>query len=262
MAAHPDVLVVGGGAIGCAIALRLAQRAATVTLIERGVPGAAATSAAAGMLSPLGELRHAPPLARLGLASLAMWPAFADELTASTGIDVEFRRPGTLHVALSARDDAMLDDVLTAGIEHGAGVLSGDEARQLEPALSTAVRRAVLSPRDACVDNRRLGHALWHAAQDAGVHVRAGARVTELLVDASSSRVRGVRLDDGSTIEAHTIVIAAGAWSGMIRGLPAHRPVRPVRGEMFSVSAGAALSSDTTGQQSIVGGAGGWSGRE
>ncbi len=227
-------IIVGGGAIGCAIAWRLAQRGWSITVLERGVPGTAATAAAAGMLSPLGELRHAPALAELGVASLAAWPGFADALRAATGIDVELRPGGTLHIALREADDAALEDVHLSS-RGSADALTGDEARALEPALSPAVRSAVLVHGDASVDNRRLGHALWHAAQGSGAVVRPGTEAAGLLIDAAAARVRGVRLHDGEELTAPVVVIAAGAWSARFAPAATRPPVFPVRGEMSSV---------------------------
>jgi len=255
-----DVIVAGGGAIGCAIAWRLAQRGSSVTVVERGVPGTGATAAAAGMLSPLGELRHAPALAALGFASLSLWPAFAEELHERTGIDVELRRSATLHVSLGKADDAALDEVLEAargaGVEDmagdaargvGAEDMTGDAARACEPALAPSVRRAVLVTGDMRVDSRRLGHALWHAAQQDGVVFRPGVSVRRVVHDYAKARIRGVRLDDGTELLAETTVIAAGAWSGGIEGLPGRRPVFPVRGEMFAVGPAGAATMDATG---------------
>lgn len=245
-----DVIVVGGGAIGCAVAWRLAQRGSSVTVVERGVPGTAATAAAAGMLSPLGELRHAPPLEALGVASLAMWPSFAGELHERTGIEIELRVAGTLHVSLGDADDAALDGVLEAAQGRGVEAMTGDAARACEPALSPAVRRAVLVTGDMRVDNRRLGHALWHAAQQDGVVFRTGVRVRRVVHDYAKARIRGVRLDDGTELLAATTVIAAGAWSAGIEGIPAQRPVFPVRGEMFAVGpTSSAASGGVSGPQ-------------
>src|SRR5204863_2950513 len=85
-----DVAIVGGGVMGCAIALRLAQRALRVTVIERGIPGAEASSAAAGILGPQWEAEAIGPLLDLGLRSRALYPSFAVELRELAGIDVAY----------------------------------------------------------------------------------------------------------------------------------------------------------------------------
>src|SRR4051812_37321000 len=98
-----DVAVIGGGIMGCAVALRLCQRGLGVTVIERGIPGAEASSAAAGILGPQMEAEGPGPLLELGLKSRALYPALAAELRDATGIDVGFDQSGVLAAAV---DDA------------------------------------------------------------------------------------------------------------------------------------------------------------
>src|SRR5688572_24281898 len=100
---NADVIVVGGGAIGLACARAVAAEGRSVVLLERGRTGAEATHAAGGMLSPLGESAGPGAGLRLGLESLALWPAYAAALTAASGVDVDLRLDGKLLLAL---DDA------------------------------------------------------------------------------------------------------------------------------------------------------------
>src|SRR4051812_44154649 len=97
----PDVIVIGAGVIGTSIALALARRGASVILLDRGAPGAEASSAAAGVIGVQYELLDDGPLARLCLASLDRFPSWVDDLTAQTGLDVGYRRSGGLYVALT-----------------------------------------------------------------------------------------------------------------------------------------------------------------
>jgi glycine oxidase len=229
----PDVLVIGGGVIGCSVAWGAAVRGFRVTVIERGTPGAAATSAAAGMLSPLGETDIGSPLGSLARASYDSYADFAARILGATGIDVEWRECGKLHVATSEAEENRLDVLLAAGRHDGLERLSSAEARSFEPSLSPDVRAALLITRDARVDNRRLGHAVWHAAASEGVRFRLGRNAQAVALSATGDH--RVRLDDGSFVDAGALVIAAGAWSGTITGLPP-APVTPVRGQMFAVS--------------------------
>lgn len=238
MAEHsPDVVVAGGGAIGCAAAWELARRGARVTLVERGTPGQEATWAAAGMLSPLGEAAGDPAFLRLGAASLDRYTDFAAALLACTGIEVEYRTTGKLYVALDTEDLPRLEEFFARGAEFGAERLSAEEARDREPALSPSILGAVFVRRDHRVNNRRLGAALWSAAVGAGVDFRLGVNVREVRHRAESGRssVQGVALGNGSVLQASAVVIAAGAGSARIGGLPSPLPVRPVRGQMFAV---------------------------
>src|SRR6266545_2300807 len=94
MAEYADVVVVGGGVIGCSIARRLAQIGMAVTLVERDRPGAEASSAAAGILIP--EAKADVPAALLAL------------ILEETGMPVEYRRTGRLVVALDDAEDEAL----------------------------------------------------------------------------------------------------------------------------------------------------------
>src|SRR6185295_7852403 len=94
-----DVAIVGGGVMGCAVALRLAQRGLSVTVVERGIPGAEASSAAAGILGPQMEATGPGPLLELGLRSRALYPALASELKEATGIDIGYVKSGVIAVA-------------------------------------------------------------------------------------------------------------------------------------------------------------------
>lgn len=248
-----DAIVAGGGIIGCSIAWQLAERGLTVTIIEPGAPGGGATWASAGMLSPLAEAEalEAPgssgrrAFGALASASFERWPAYAEAVKEASGLDVGYRTDGKLHVALD--EDALhdLDPLVSAGAAFGVERLTGSAARALEPSLSEHIAGALFVARDHRVDNRRCGEAAWRAAEGAGVDI-----VRDRVVDISAGRsgtpaarssggVR-VRSSDGSVLAAGSVVIAAGAWSGGIGGLPTSLPVRPVRGQMFSLAADAA----------------------
>jgi len=95
--AAPSVAVIGGGIIGCATAADLAKRGCRVTLLERASPGAEASSAAAGLLAPLGPSLEPGPFHRLAIESWRLYPRVASELRDLTGVDVEHMTPGTLY---------------------------------------------------------------------------------------------------------------------------------------------------------------------
>jgi glycine oxidase len=231
----PDVLIVGGGAIGCAIARRAALAGLRVRLLERATPGAEASSAAAGMLSPLAEAPGPGPFLDLLLAARAEYPAFAAALREETAIDVGYDTTGTLYLSLREEDDAELEH--RHAWQSGAGLaverLTAHEARALEPAISPAVRCALRFPGDHQVDSRQLSRALWLAARCAGAEVELGVEAVELLT--KQGRATGVRAADGTRIAAGAIVIAGGSWSGGLRGLPRPLPVEPVHGQLLAL---------------------------
>ncbi len=230
-----DVLVVGGGVIGLSIAWRAAQRGLDVLVLERDGEHDRPTGAshvAAGMLAPVAE---ADPSERevlgLGLRGAALWPGFAATLSEASGIDIGYRRCGTLLVAHDADSAAAVERerALREAMGLSAPRLLGSEARRLEGALAPGVRLALDLADDHAVDPRGVVRALRAALGD---RVRFGAGVAAL---ASGE----VTLDGGETMTAERIVVAAGAWSGALAGVP----VRPVKGQLLRLRdpAGAGL---------------------
>jgi glycine oxidase len=242
-AAFPDVAIIGGGVVGLGVAWRLAQRGASVTVFERDATGSGASYAAAGMLATCAEAEPGEEaLVALGRRSQAMWPAFASELEETTGVAVELRRQGTLVVALTADDQARLRHHLDFQRRLGLPLewISAAEARRREPHLAASLAGAVWSPEDHQVDNRRLVSALAHAIRAAGANLREHTEVASIVV--AGGRATGVTLRDGDTVAAGAVVLAAGAWSRRVEGLPAacRPPVRPVKGQMLALRMDAA----------------------
>jgi glycine oxidase len=230
--AERDVLVVGGGAIGLAIAWRCAQQGMAVTLVERDELGGGASRVAAGMLGPVAEAgfgRAAARLLDLGLRSAGLWPQFAAELAAASGTASTLRAGGTLLVARDADEAAALERELDLRRRLGLGVqrLRPSEARRLEPALAPRIRMAGLVEGERSVDPRWLLGALAAAARAAGAELRPHAPVQAVL--GGPERAEGVVLTGGEDLRAAGVVIAAGAWSGQL----AEVAVRPVKGQIM-----------------------------
>jgi len=233
MSESPDALIVGGGLIGLAIAWRASTHGLRVTVVDPQ-PGRGASWAAAGMLAPVSEAHHGEEaLIRLNVAAAEAYPAFVEELEAETEVPVGYRRCGTLVVGFDADDVRALGDL--AALQEGLGLpverLGGRACRDLEPMLAPSVRGGIHAPGDHQVDNRRLVHALTVAVERRATLLRQ--RVSGLL--ASGGRVEGVTLDDGRSLHAGTVVLAAGCWSRDLAGLPSHvrPPVRPVKGQVL-----------------------------
>jgi glycine oxidase len=175
--ARPDVVVVGGGAIGLASAWRLAQRGASVTVVDPE-PGSGASGVAAGMLAPITEARMGEePLLRLNLASWSRWPGFAAEVEDASGTGIGYRADGTLVAALDADDRVAVDDLAARHRAMGLEVtpLRGRDVRQLEPGLAPGVRAGFLAGAERSVDPPELVEALRRAATAAGVGFVAAA---------------------------------------------------------------------------------------
>jgi glycine oxidase len=232
----PDLVVIGGGVIGLAVAWRAAESGMRVVVVERGELGRQASHVAAGMLAPVAEASFAErDLLVLGLESAARWPAFARELLDCGGLDPGLRECGTLLVAPDRDQAAALDREL--GLRESLGLavrrLRPSEARRLEPGLAPAINAALDVPGDHAVDPRALVAALAAAAAAAGVTLRPREPVAGLLVE--DGVAAGVIHESGERVAAGAVVAAAGCWSGALEGIPreARVPVRPVKGQIL-----------------------------
>lgn len=239
MSRTPDVAIVGGGVIGGAIALELARRGLAVTLLESGRIGRGASRAAAGVLAPDYGAHDNPRLAALAADSLALWPDWAEALERESGVGLNYRRDGLLHVWVDPSAPGLPPDLATEPPPPEVGERIGPaEVRKLEPSLTGPIAGGVLARSDAHVDNPRLAPALARAAGDRGVRVRTGTPVVELLIE--SNRCLGVRAAGGERIEAGAVVIAAGVWSGAVAASTGiAMPMEPWRGQMLAFEADA-----------------------
>jgi glycine oxidase len=201
-------------------------------------PGGGAAQVAAGMLAAVTELHYGEQtLLGLNLASAQRYPDFAAELTELTGLDLGYRRCGTLAVALDADDRAHLRELHVLQRQSGleSEWLTGRECRRLEPMLAPGVRGGLRVDGDHQIDPRRLTRALLAACERAGVVFhRTWAR--RLLV--VGDRAAGVATTDGEELGADQVVLAAGSLSGRLEGVPQALlpPVRPVKGQVLRLT--------------------------
>ena len=235
--ARPRVAVIGGGVIGLSIGWRLASGGALVDVFERGAAGRGASWAAAGMLAAGAEVEPGESaLYTLLRRSQALWPDFAAALTERSGIDIQLRTEGTITVALTQDDAARLQQ--TYRLQQQLGVpaqwLSRVEALEREPRLNPRLAGAVLTEGDHQVDNRLVAEALKAAFLNANglMHEQSG----DLGIRVAGNRATGVTLGGGEH-DADIVIVAAGAWSPDIAGLPAaaRPPVRPIKGQMLAL---------------------------
>ena len=229
----PDVVVVGGGAIGFAVAWRVASRGATVTVVDPA-PGSGASRVAAGMLAPAGEAQFGEErLLELALESWRRYPSFVAELEAATGVETGYRECGSLFVARDVDEWAALtrDGDFRAKVGLDVVAMTSRECRVLEPRLSPRIRGGLLAEGDRQIDPRRLLTALIAAGERAGVSV---VRQTAGLA-VSGNRVVGVTTAESGPIAASAVVVCAGCWSPLVAGLPADAvpPVRAVKGQIL-----------------------------
>ncbi len=205
-----DVAIAGGGLIGLASALELAQRGAKVCVVDRGDRGQASW-AAAGILGPQSEVHAPSPLLDLCRKSYALYP----ELVRRLGKDVGFRACGALHLAFTETEAAALE--AQAGWQREAGL-------RVQERRHPGAKLAVFLPDEGQVDNRKLLAALRDACARGGV-----AFVQDSCASLDRDRIE---LASGGEIRARRTVLCGGSWSGGLARLP----VYPVRGQMLSLA--------------------------
>ncbi len=233
-----DVIVVGGGVIGTAIAWRAAIAGRTVTLIDPDTDDKASL-VAAGMLGPVSEsVFGEQDLLALNLHAIDRFPAFNAELEAASGQPTGLRTEGTLAVAYDSGDLAALDRLTE--FRHSIGLtaerLDARACRRLEPFLAPSTRGGVLATGDLSVDNRRYLAALQAAAAGAGVRTVVG-QVTDVAAGLVRFRARPGDVAAGETAEmsAARVVVAAGWGTARIEGVPdqIRKAIRPVKGQIL-----------------------------
>lgn len=246
---YADIAVLGGGVIGLACAWQARRLGHSVVVVERDQLGAGASGVAAGMLAPVAEAEFglaAREVLELGLRSARMWPDFAAQLCKDGGVEVRLLRSGTLLLARDGDEARELErqSALRDSLGLASRRLRASEARELEPAIAPTIRLAYEAPDDHSVDPRQAMRSLAAACEAVGVELVEHAGEATVATDRNGG-VRGLLLRGGALIAAQTVILAAGAWSGSVRGLagPAIPPVRPVKGQALRLRdpAGAGL---------------------
>ena len=224
-----DVVVVGAGIIGCAVARELARSGASTLVLESRDVGAGATQASAGVLAPFIEAPGEGPLQALTVESLTLYDEFVSSAIGESGISVEYRRCGTLELAHDAaavgRLRALAEWVSSKGV--GAEWIDAVGVSRLEPALAPT-QGALLVPSHGYVRASQLAHALATAARRHGAEFHIGARVEDISFAADRATVR---VSDGAH-RAKMVVLAGGSWSTR---LSPEVDVSPVRGQLLQV---------------------------
>lgn len=233
MSSHPDVIVIGAGLIGCAVAHALSRQGATVLVLDAGMPGGGASQASAGMLCPHIEGAHDARLQQLGAESLGRYDGFIHRTRSDSGMDVPYVRNGTLQVADSDDGAAVLADL--AATLHAQGVPchfveGADAVREIEP-LSSATRAGLLIEAHGAVRIRDLVDALGHASVHFGARFQYAERVERVAH-------RDGRLEvetHARTLHAARVIVTSGAWSISLPIGGGHPPIptHPVRGQLL-----------------------------
>jgi D-amino-acid dehydrogenase len=229
-----DVVVVGGGLVGSALAYELVTRGASTILVDRHDRGRA-TDAGAGILSPETNLDSDPGAFTFGMAAARHHTDLTERLIEDGIADTGLATTGSLVVAERAGDDPVMDAAAVLLTERSPGLIQEvdpEEAKRLFPPLGR-VRRALFNPAARRVDGRVLNAGLRSAALSRGLEVIEGTATIEAR---GESRVDGVVTDEGP-VSAATVVVAGGAWSeelGTALGVPL--PVSPLKGQIVHLA--------------------------
>ncbi|WDI32030.1 glycine oxidase ThiO [Hyphococcus flavus] len=229
-----DIAIIGGGVIGMSLARALAARGAELALFDASVSVPPATNAAAGMLAPSFEHGHggdcvSEALYHFGAHSLSLWPNYAAALEEETGQFIDFRGDGALGLAYTEAHANELGEQASRVAARGgdASIISGDDARAMEPALSKEILCALWAPNDAQVDPKRLLIALRAAVEKKAVQLFP-EKVARIDVEDNGPRCTTF---SGEAFSARKIVVAGGAVSGLVdAGL-----VFPVKGDATAI---------------------------
>ena len=248
MAETSDVVIVGGGAAGCAVAYYLGLAGVKATIIEREGLGTQASGYSAGGLNPIQGLGIPGPLSGLSMESYRMHLDLWGVLKDKTGIDYDGRITSLLQVAFDEADLLGLEEtieVFSATDGFDAHRLDSGEVSDLEPRIGPGVVGGVYARGNAALDNYKYTLALGQAAEQMGASVRLG---TVRLLERDHGRVTGVVLNDG-VISCGQVVLAMGPWSRQAeRWLDTYIPVDPLKGEILRLQlSGPALPHDISG---------------
>jgi glycine oxidase len=223
-ASTADVLVIGCGLIGLASAAAAAECGFSVQVVGEARSGAASL-AAAGLLAPSIE-RADGQASEFATAARDRYPDYLDWLRDRTGLDVPLNRDGIIQVALSEAGVRGLRRAMSEDAEW----LDAHSLRELEPALAHGLG-GVLHPLDGCVDNVRLYEAIRRLVEGHPRIAVVADTIVRIGFTGSAVESEGAA---GTRYVSDRVVLAAGAWSSGIVGLPRALPVEPIRGQMIA----------------------------
>jgi glycine oxidase len=228
-----DIIVIGAGIVGCAIAHELASRGASVEIVVERPVGMGATQASAGVLAPFIEAREGSPLLDLTVRSLGLFDNFMERVTADSGVAVSYRRTGTLDVAVTEAELQALRETadVLARRDVAAVMLDAEAVRAEEPQLADGAIGGLLIESHGFVAATELTRALAAAARRRGAQLIERSRVRRIIRDHGDIIVE----TDRGSLTSNAAVLSAGSWSGdiAVEGVTATLPVRPVRGQLL-----------------------------
>ena len=237
------VIIVGAGVIGCSIAYHLSSLGVDVTLIERNKIASGSSGVAAGMIASVSEgfsdhigfKKDLGNLFKLASKSRSHLLNLLKQLEKESGIDIEYRESGIMHLAFIESEVKELQNRLEWQSKLGMGIewLDRKQTLELEPNLNIDVQGSLFSPNEGHVNSRRLVNAFARAAVHNGARILENTDVLDLL--SSNGRVTGVKSQNGN-FYSDWVVIAAGSWAGRLSNwIGMNVPIKPIRGQVLAV---------------------------
>ncbi len=228
-----DIIVLGGGIIGGALAEELARAGRRVVLIERGRMGQEASTAAAGILSAAMDVPQPGPLFELCQLARRIYPQWIAHLEARSRLSLGFHVDGIVYLAMTAAQERAKADQVSWQRRRGLPIESWSprRLRREEPAVDGPVRKAFFFANEAQVENVKLMEALAAACRAARVQVLEQTIARRLLV--AHKAVRGVQTNHGRIL-APVLINCLGSWAPWGGRSAVPLPVEPARGQMLA----------------------------
>ncbi|MCG7407152.1 glycine oxidase ThiO [Paenibacillus sp. ACRRX] len=245
---HADLIVVGGGVIGCAIAYEAALNGLKVAVLEKDRIGEGASRAAAGMLAPVAERIQHDELAQFACTSHDLFPGWSEQLWELSQVDLELRLRG-IHVPVMKGSDCtaiglQLRKAVEShpnGINYGLEWIDNSRLQALPYYHDSAIEGVYMLPKEGHLSPIKLMEALFTASKKLGVQFHEHEQVVDFLIE--NGRIQGVRTGSGSWYSDH-VLICSGLDSNMLTDkCGISLPLHPVKGELAVVRSKLTMSS-------------------
>ena len=232
-----DVLIVGGGIIGCATAYFLRKKGIDVMVLDKGDIGGQTSSAAAGLLAPIQPLGEVDAFKDFQIVGIERLKTLIPELEEISGVRTDYERTGTLRILSQDNLEpyqAWAEEWRRKGFQ--IEVLTAEEAHQREPLLRSSISGAVHNADEAQVTPVQLVKAFWQGALNMGAYIHDHVEVASIQKSSDGKRVTGIGTADGEVICCKHLLLATGVWTAQCgMWLNASLAIRPVRGEIITL---------------------------